>query len=342
MFTWVTCVQKKRGTEAQAMNSAELAAMFDLRVLPQLLQPCLPPTPLGYAALRAAYETACKTFAIEAGLPYKDVFYPFFLSLDNCKKHPWLRRLLLEPRLSNEEITELQARESAAIEAELDRQGDAAWYAAQGAQVQEVLAYYSAPTLQQAQQRVPERIWKLLRETRAAYAALDRTARRKALLQRVQPEAGLTWLEAWRRDRAWEMPWMRVIRPEQFMPLSMCSPEIHMAVEHMVRTLKAYVRRAYWLDTSGADPRKAATYQQYMQRGVAEKGNGDAGLRHIRGSLRKLPHTLRILAAAKGERLIIEHTFGESRGRGESRRVRRTSHEVLGTAGGYIADSRWH
>jgi hypothetical protein len=339
-------MQKKTGGKAQAMNSAELAAMFDLRVFPQLLQPYLRPMPTAPHILRADYEDQCKAFAVKIGRPYAQVHYPFFLSLDNCKKHPWLRRLMLQPRLSNAERQQMDAELHAAVEAELDRLGDEAWRKERGEQTLEIVNHY-AKGASRWQQLVPQHIQQLILEAQAAYRQQDRDQRRDSLHRELCAD-GLTWVQRWWRDRAFVTPWLRIIWPEQFMPLVQCAPEIHMAVEHMVRTLKAYVRRQFWIESTGADPWKAATFQKFLNDGVQSKGNGVAGLCHISGSWEKWPCTLAILAAEAGKLFTVEHTFGKNRVRPVvgvrkvAKRPRQGEHRVVGTAGGYIADSRWH
>ena len=194
------------------MNSAELAAMFDLRVFPQLLLEYMKPTPHTIEIIRADWDAQCKAFADKIGRPYADVHYPFLLSLDNCKKHPWLRRLMLQPRLSNEERASLNAQRDAAVEAELDRQGDADWRVEGGQRVWEVMQSYApgAATPQQAWQHLPEHLQQNLCELQAAYRARDRHQRRCDLYMQIHAD-GLTWVQRWWRQRAFELPWLRLI-----------------------------------------------------------------------------------------------------------------------------------
>jgi hypothetical protein len=331
-------MQKKRGGLAEACNSAELAAMFDLRVFPQLLQAQLLKKEDGHTeqAIYDDYVRQRKEFAAQIGRHWTLVFYPFWLSMDNCKKHPWLRRLMLQPRLSDAEAQQMAEEFKCELDRQVDERAKQQWMAEHGKNVLEtVAAMHDLRTPADEQAAYQEAAIGALQ----AHMQCNRDARRAALAAERDSD-GLTLSQRMYEAAAWRKPWLRLMWPEQFMPLTPCTPDIHMVVEHMVRTIKAFVRRAFWVDMKGRCPWQAKTYQHFMNEGVKQRGNGKKGRDHIAGSLGKLPKTLQILAAKKGEVLTITHEFGKH-SRGPSTRTRRLQHRVCGTAGGYIADTRW-
>jgi hypothetical protein len=74
------------------------------------------------------------------------------------------------------------------------------------------------------------------------------------------------------------------------------------------------------------------TYQELIREAVRVRGNGEKGLAHIRGSLKKWPHILEILSAPKGEELSIKHDFSKGKGTGkpEHRAKLVTGHPMSG------------
>ena len=110
-------MQKKMGGVPEAMVSSELAAMFDLRVWPELLECYTLGPPLTEQASYAHYTGLARN-SLPDWPPLDRSHYPFFVSMDNCKKHPWLRKQMLRPRISVAERARLQA----AVDRELEKQ----------------------------------------------------------------------------------------------------------------------------------------------------------------------------------------------------------------------------
>lgn len=320
-------MQKKMGGVPEAMVSSELAAMFDLHVWPDLLKCYTQGPPLTEQASYAHYTGLCQEFAAKIGRPWTEVHYPFFISMDNCKKHPWLRKQMLRPRISVAERARLQA----AVDRELEKQRRSVRSACYDKLLQDYVTSSGLPPSICITDRA--------RETCAALADLqleDEMAKHWAEHERIYKctFAARVW-----HQLAWDMPWLRIIVPEQFMPLVECTPDIHCVVEHMVRTLKAYLRMCMWRNISALW--YAKTYQDYMNEAVREKGNGESGRHHIRGSCRKQPQICKILAAEKNEVVVLQHQFGGP-AKNPEKRPKRQLWVMWGQAGDYIPDTRWN
>lgn len=313
------------------MVSSELAAMFDLRVWPELLKAdLLPASDFSAAEIKTHYNNLCKDFAKQIGRPWAEVHYPFFISMDNCKKHPWLRRLMLRPRVSDAKLEPV--REFVRGQVQLWR--DEVALAATTSIERDIMSGSGIPI-------GPIDEWGSMT---ARYVACERQRRGELEPQLNAKHAafeaahGCTLEQSIWRELAWERPWFRTICPEQFMPLVECTPDIHCVVEHMVRTLKHYVRTRMWHEDSDAWWR-AVTYQQYLEQAVREKGNGEAGLHHIAGSVRKQPFVCEILAEHEYNYVVIEYEFGGPAK--NPNRPKRTTWYVRGRAGDYISETRW-
>ena len=313
------------------MVSSELAAMFDLRVWPELLKAdMLPASDFSAAEIKANYVARCKDFAKEIGRPWTEVHYPFFISMDNCKKHPWLRRLMLRPRVSHSVLAHVRdfarrqvqlLRDEVALERMVSIERDSMTRSHTPIGPVDEWASMTARTVAGQQQQRGE---------------LEQQVNVK--LAEFEAKHGCTLEQSVWRELAWLKPWFRTISPEQFMPLVECTPDIHCPVEHMVRTLKHFVRMSMWGEQSDGWWR-AVTYQQYLEQAVREKGNGAAGVRHIAGSVRKQPFVCGILAEIEYNYLKIEYTFGGPAT--NANRPRCSTWYVRARAGDYISETRW-
>lgn len=170
---------------------------------------------------------------------------------------------------------------------------------------------------------------------------VGRERRVQALLEKYKRESGGTgfWEEHMWLLALEQHGWVCLL-PQQFMPLSENSGDLHCPPEHMVGTTKHTVRE-HLLDMELSDPAlwKGLTYQDLIDQVVHERGNGERGLKHIRRSVEKWPHVAAILAAEKTETLQLRYTFGD--GGSNERGGKREVHEVQGTAGEWIPDTKW-
>lgn len=327
-------MQKKDGSKPEAMISSEFAAMFDLCILPELLKPYVSGPP-------GEYEEHCRQHAQRLGVHWTEVHYPFFVSMDNCRKHPWARRLMTSPRVSQTERSQLEAE---AHEAQLHYgRGE--------------LPLGTPPTerTSMADQAVH---WQWLQSTEAAH--------RQALAE-FKAQHGCTVAQRYLWELARTRKALRVLHPEAFMPLTPITPDIHQVVENMVGTQKGYVKARMQNPKAGEKLSHAATYQLYIEEGIKMLGNGEVGLHQIRGSCAKQPHTCAIVAADKGVKLVLNHKFESKADRRDrmlklhergllpegyeppQERVRSrplradtaNEHEATGTGGAYPIEPRW-
>jgi hypothetical protein len=306
------------------MPASELVAMLDLKIRPDCSDARRNRKHRRTAGPLLPEDEESKRYAQAIGRPedWHLILYPFWLSLDNCKKHPWIRKLPCSPRLTQHQRV--------LLEQELDR-----W------EVQYIYHYVrerlflpagesggwgcADPLLpDEFNERYFTAMWQLLAEEHRQQARFQAdhgcTVRQYA---RFQADHGCTVRQYAMRMLAKLRPWLRIVLPEQFMPLPPCSPELHMDVEHMVGTIKRYIDR-HAAALAAESLRLARAWQGLCQTAVNEKGNGDAGVKLIQGSARKKPHTIDILAVETDEVVDFEYAFGGAR-------LKRYS--VTGTAG---------
>lgn len=298
------------GKEAGNVVASELAAMFDLSVLPTLRAHYIDP------ADPQAYEDKCKAFAAQIGLPAHEwprITLPAFLSMDWDTRHSYVRTLMSAPRMQPQE---LQRRQRHAYE---DAFGISTPH-----KVQTVGA---AVDLREALGVGLDEEQMLERERRNAL---------QVALSSYQAQHGVDlWLLTQWRDSIM-LPELCCLLPQQFMPLSKVSPDMHCVVEHMVGTVKACVRQQLLdRDLNDRELWKGRAYQAMLLKAVLERGNGPRGLHHVRRSVEKWPCTCAILAADEGEDVVLHYTFGKSGPNKQS------EHVVKGTAGQWIRISKW-
>lgn len=319
-------VQNMQGGLAGSIVASEMAAMFEFAILPKVRS--------YYAAPNTPqFEQQCKDFGAQIGLPARDwplVHVPAFLSIDNATIHAHMRKLIAAPRVPPSRLEADRRAVLGQLVGELPAQIEPRFTDPQPAP--------QPPPLPRAANLTDPTTHRELAQYRRAQleAQLEDTRQRRLQQEleqrrRADPRADPWDLYLW-REAQWR-PGMRCILLEQWQPLSKVSPELHCTVEHMVGTSKRFVKEGVlnW-DQSDAALLKGVTYQQLVLQAVEQRGNGPAGLKHIRGSVRKLPVIARILAAERGAPLVIRYARGGAAAK---------DWEVKGTAGGWIQDSRW-
>lgn len=314
------CVQTKEGWPARAPVASELGAMFTYAVLPTLRKHYFDPSVPGLGWQQ--YEEQCAALAQEMGLAYKyrhKVTLPFYISYDWDPRHTWVREFIATPGRS--EAARIACDD--AIYAEHLMPTDSPPQEPEDA-IDISLAL--DPVTRDEHRR-------LVRRRSDAAAAL---ARRSKCYEYFLSHAHVDILLQARFKKSMRDKRFLTVIPEQFMPLSEVSPDIHSPVEHMVKTVKTYVR-GKMLDEDLNDDAlwNGLTYQSFINEAVAERGNGVAGRKHVSGSVRKQEIICKILAAKRDESFEVMHVFG---GPGENKQLR---HTVVGTAGGWIKDTKW-
>ena len=308
-------MQKSTGADAQSTVGSEIAAILDLVILPNTLRDLLDDTirhDIGLHGPTEPLEQRCKRFARDIGRPedWHLVHYPFWLSLDNCQKHPHIRKLWLRPRIS--------ARQRVALNAQLD-------------------VLEMAHLVAQMQAMLDAGF-----DARAEFSAdvtdgMSDTNLMQLYLQRWRGDLDAAFIKQhectfkqWQwRQWALKEPWLRIVFAEQFMPLAPKTPEHHMMAEHMVGSVKKDVAKEAADLAFRDDLWKVSTYQEMAQRAVKKRGRGAAGWKHVSGSVRKMPCTAKIVSTPEGVPVTVEHTF--------SGRARLGStHVVLGTGGKHL------
>lgn len=130
-------------------------------------------------------------------------------------------------------------------------------------------------------------------------------------------------------------PWHRTLLPLQWAPLVKGTPDINQAAEHLVNSVKCSVRdQLLSYDMHSPELWKGRTYQQFVRHAVASAAGvfEGGGCHHAMRSVEKLSCTLRILAADPGEPVLVRYQF---------RLGGADTHEVTGTGGKWIRDTRW-
>ena len=289
-------MQKKHGHKAEAMNSAELAALVDHVILPTTLQQRC--DALGIGSIGSPeFDAECKKFARSIGLEdrWYLVMYPFTLSADNCQKHPWVRRLLLKPRLREDDWQELEQTLNKAEDKYLRRQWRKRGERELGRE--DVIA--------EADKRDPgftEQLGRgMLRRDHGEHGD------RQPLIDYEQKH-GLPYKMKRLRKLMVTRPFLRIVFPHQFMPLTPITPDVHQPIEHRVHELKIELSSDMWkLLKDGKDPQalmQAATYQEFIVKAARRRSN-EKGKAAIAGSIDRMLNLIRILKADKDEYAVV-------------------------------------
>lgn len=272
-------MQKKGGQKAEAMNSAELAALLDHDVLPKTLQQRLDAD--GITLESAAFDDQCKAFARRVNLEHVWylIMYPFSLSTDNCQKHCWPRRLFLRPRLNETEWAEFEAQleqeeRQYVHECIVDSMEEA--YAVDGIEIED------------------DELDFLARMKLAENPQL-----RVEILARFQRQHDMPFKMSVLRREMRKKPWLRIVFPHQFMPLTPITPDAHQVIEHRVHEAKLDLAFNAWkLLKDGEDTVNlllAKTYQDLII-ASAKKRSGPQGRLSIQQSIVQMRALLRTLA----------------------------------------------
>lgn len=354
-------MQTADGRLPQSMTASEFAAFLDLHVLPVLRQAHMDDPAHG------SFDADCLAFARELGLDEEHrhlVQLPAWVSLDNATIHPWGRKLLCRPRAPAADIDahvreryaekfgSFHGLQSFTLEqcaepraprppATSKRPGASGFvpdhvHGADRAAVRKTLQGDAQERFRQAmaEYEAEHRVWI------AQKHACERVFRQlEQHDQQPQQAEQLSWMQQTLRDFANQRKDARVLLPQQFMPLVRVTPDIHMAVEHMVRTLKFAVKQQALLHMHSDMLFYARTWQGWLEEAVEERGNGERGRKHIKRSVEKQEWVCRILRASEDDIVIVRYVFGDG---GANDKGRKTEvWRVRGTAGGWILDSKW-
>ena len=349
------------GHDAQSAVASELTAMFELAIFPWIRSFYTKPE----LHNGKDFETLCKEYCAARGMPesmWVQIDCPCNFVIDNDPRHALMRQYMAVPRdpqLREQKQQWLSALRDA--QAQCSQAEPAPPPAKRAATVPEATAHASE---QDACHAV------LQRDTSAAPAELlhARTqlasvTREQATLARYKEQHGVDYYQhcMWKMAAA-DKRYCRIL-PQQFADHPPNSPEMNSPAEHMVYTIK-------WTTTSDIKKircdfeklKRGVTYQEMIERAVAERGNGDAGRWHIMRSVEKLECIHKILAADAGAEVTVQYIFKRwaphehpdkveenpavhkdhgRHGHPEFDKNKRSVHEMRGTAGGYIRDRRF-
>ena len=253
------------------------------------------------------FKRKCREFAQRIGLPRREwyrVTFPAFISLDHDSRHPHLRKLLLTPRFT---ATQEEQR-----------------------RLLEISNAFNVPTQRVRTGTTAQRL----------AVGIQQQVKMQEVLAKYKRDHDVDFWD----ERKWQLsltePGWTCVLAQQYMPLSPVSADLHCPPEHMVCTVKGDVRHTL-LDADWDDDALwlGKTYQGFIDDTVLRRGNGDKGLKHIRRSVEKWPCVATILAAEKNEIVKLKFTFGDG---GDNKSGRKCEeHEVCGTAGEWIPDTKW-
>lgn len=300
------------GTRPQAPVASELAAMFSAVVVPTLREHYIDRAQPNW---QADFVQQCKHVCSQLGLPqhqWARITLPAFVSIDHDPRHGHLRQLLSLPRVPAAELRTTQRHT-----------------------YEDVLGVTTPQELDSRQLGRAVDLTQLVPGSPLA-TQLQRQQQLDLALANYQAQHGCELWHYTKFQLALYRPEFITLIPQQFMPLCKVAPDIHCPVEHMVRTIKNEVQEQI-LATDLNDQRlwTGGYYQELIMKAVAKHGSGDQGRHHIAGSVRKQPVVCQILAAEQGEELKVRYVFGEDTG------CKKRVHRVVGTAGGWITDTRW-
>lgn len=315
-------LQGCQGGKAGGLVASEFAAMLDTKMMPDMLAKVAAANGGFHSQQYTAYT---KAFAARINKPFYQVNYPMHASLDNCKAYPFGRALMVKPR-----VTEAQKQEHQQwLRAKIDAIGISEALQAR-AEAAAMIESKEGPAAVHSYKRALD-----------DYAGRVKNVVLKARRAQCKQEHDCSLEQFFTWDRAQDIPWMRVLWPEQMMWLVECTPDMHCTVEHQVRVLKCFLRGKLYAALKQNEPlQMARTYQEWMEQGVEEKGCSANGKRAVKRSQEKLKWICTILAAERTEVVRCEYEFG-LKGREPGSGRRRTVHFVPGTAGDYIPNPAW-
>ena len=360
-FSVLMCVQTAEGNLPRATTASEFAAFLDLHILPDLRQMHID------NPVHGSFEADCREFARELGLDDAHshlVQLPAWISLDNATIHPWGRKLMCNPRASSEDIDKhvrsclyhefgnlpglekftlspgpkpvqpqrppKRNRRGASGHVPAHVHGEADRKAVRDALHDVELAEYHTKL---AAWEEEDRAW------RSVTAVCNRVYKKLEQLDTQRQPGEHTWMQRTLRKLADQRKDVRILLPQQFMPLAKVTPDVHCVVEHMVNTLKLAVKQRALLQLHSDVLFRASAWQEWLLEAVQERGNGAAGRKHISRSIEKQKCVCKILCTPAGESVTLHYVFGDGGANPTGRKC--TTWVVKGTGGGWILDSKW-
>lgn len=310
------------GTKPKSTVSSELAAMFSHVVLPTLQRHYYDEHNPNW---RMDYQKRCYNFAKDMGLPENQrhkITLPCYISMDWDTKHTWVRQFIAMPG------------RSASARAEVEDNAFDLHLGTSSATPRPLSSTDAATNLFESLDP-PSRAAHLDKAARL-HQQQDVNDRRRHHQRQFEETCGHNMVDIALCCKAtFDSDFVTII-PQQIMPLSKVSPDIHSPVEHMVGTIKRYVKDCL-LDSDLNDTAlwKGRTYQDFVNAAVMSRGNGPDGIRHVSKSVEKQKIICEILAADAGHKFNVQYTFGDPGPR------KKTEHQVEGTAGGWIRVTKW-
>jgi hypothetical protein len=330
-------MQTTEGNDPKAVTSAEFAAMFDMHIMPDLRS---------FYEGKGDFDQQCQDFAKLIGREsdWRNISFPAFISLDNATIHVWARKLMCVPRVHADEIN---ARVSARIESEFSLPaGTCAQYEAvprpappppppepsPNGPAQNLQSILNSEPMERAPTPEPPVQPAPAPGPSEAQQKATRIAEEKLNMYKIKNGADL--VQVVKREMAETMEGMRCLVPEQFMPLCEVTPDVHSPIEHMVGTIKRYVKSKMREQLTNRDALLSArSYQVWLREAVAKKGNGPDGLYHINRSIEKQKCICQILATPRDKIVEVTYTFKWSKHKPKWR--------VRGSAGAWIYGNKW-
>ena len=309
--------------------------MFDLAVLKKIRSYYLKEKPDGSGYDYEDYKRQCQEFAARLKLPkhlWSLVHVPAFISLDNASIHDWARRLCFAPRQPDDVLEKHMLQRyhmwSGLVPPSTYDFGLSADKTPPAVDL--IARHMTARGLVQAPARTKEQ------QDDISNANIMRNT-----IREHDQANECRWVQDQLHALSLELPGMICLVPQQVMPLPKVTPDLHCPIEHMVGTVKAYVRaKIFDFDVPDAELQMARTYQRWINEAVQEKGNGAAGRRHVTRSVDKQKCIAQILSTPADREVVVKYVFGGRNADGE-RGARVTEHRVRGTGGAWITDSKW-
>ena len=336
---------------------------------------------------KAAWDNACRDFAglLNAPVSWQTLHFPFPVSYDNAKVHDRATVMMLSPRVEphvEEQIldeaackqllgvTSLRERMEKTL-GDKEKEYEDALPEPVGSQrtdAQRTTAVQRIRSLRHIislyDQMGPHRLNVELRELRAV--SVSRRSPYWQLHQKVNAEVfnhcqalfepaldaylaqtGAEWQDVFRRQMARQDPRWRCLIPEQILPLSPVTPDLHCTAEMLVAVEKKNARK---LIQSRAPDDPDLLQTAWMQEEIVranefrnlpqEDRPTDAQI-ELEESVAKARAIHRRVATDKGETVEVEVNFGEARRRKQGKERRQPQIMQVEGTGGYYAGGKF-